>query len=162
MRQQLTHNILIWGKVFYNLINQREGDFVISKLVLWPLNISSFHLITRIFNSNGLINMIENCANKWRWYFFYRCTAFLYVLFILIDKEDCCIITMEGTETCSEAMSRLAVGEVERLPRSKGETRGQKTSGLTHECGVFGCIAAGDWPSTIDVGQVVCLGMQNL
>lgn len=44
--------------------------------------------------------------------------------------------------------------------RSKGETRGQKLSGLTHECGVFGCIAAGDWPSPIDVGQVICLGMK--
>ncbi|XP_044595188.1 amidophosphoribosyltransferase-like [Cotesia glomerata] len=46
--------------------------------------------------------------------------------------------------------------------RSKGETRGQKSSGLTHECGVFGCIAAGDWPSPIDVGQVICLGLVAL
>lgn len=45
-----------------------------------------------------------------------------------------------------------------RRLRSKGETRGQKLSGLTHECGVFGCIAAGDWPSQIDVAQVICLG----
>lgn len=44
------------------------------------------------------------------------------------------------------------------LPKSKGETRGQRGTGLTHECGVFGCIAAGDWPSQIDVPQVICLG----
>lgn len=29
-------------------------------------------------------------------------------------------------------------------------------TGLTHECGVFGCVAAGD--SQIDVSQVICLG----
>lgn len=31
-------------------------------------------------------------------------------------------------------------------------------SGLTHECGVFGCVAAGSWPSQVDVAQVICLG----
>lgn len=36
--------------------------------------------------------------------------------------------------------------------------KGQGMSGLTHECGVFGCIVAGDWPSQIDVAQVICLG----
>lgn len=57
------------------------------------------------------------------------------------------------------AMERLALNDENvKLPPSKGETRGQRTSGLTHECGVFGCIAAGDWPSPIDVGQVVCMG----
>lgn len=34
----------------------------------------------------------------------------------------------------------------------------ESITGLTHECGVFGCIAAGDWPSQIDVAQVICLG----
>ncbi|XP_034256981.1 amidophosphoribosyltransferase-like [Thrips palmi] len=32
-------------------------------------------------------------------------------------------------------------------------------TGLTHECGVFGCVAAGDWPTQMDVAQVVCLGL---
>ncbi|EEB16640.1 Amidophosphoribosyltransferase precursor, putative [Pediculus humanus corporis] len=35
-------------------------------------------------------------------------------------------------------------------------------TGLTHECGVFGCIATGDWPSQIDVAQVICLGLVAL
>lgn len=64
------------------------------------------------------------------------------------------------SEHCAEAMSRLAIDESKYLPRSKGEIRGQKcTAGLTHECGVFGCIGAGDWPSQIDVAQSICLGI---
>jgi len=36
-------------------------------------------------------------------------------------------------------------------------------TGLTHECGVFGCIATGDWPSPqVDVAQVICLGLVAL
>lgn len=62
-------------------------------------------------------------------------------------------------QSCSDGISRLMVDTVKvRQRRSKGETRGQRGTGLTHECGVFGCIAAGDWPSSIDVGQVICLG----
>lgn len=60
---------------------------------------------------------------------------------------------------CTQVMSRFSMEESKcTRPRSKGETRGQRPTGLTHECGVFGCIAAGDWPSQIDVGQIVCLG----
>lgn len=58
-----------------------------------------------------------------------------------------------------QVISRLSMKESKCIrPRSKGEIRGQRLTGLTHECGVFGCIAAGDWPSQIDVAQVVCLG----
>ena len=35
-------------------------------------------------------------------------------------------------------------------------------SGLTHECGLFGCVAAGEWPTQIDVPQVICLGLVAL
>ncbi|XP_071563243.1 amidophosphoribosyltransferase isoform X1 [Temnothorax nylanderi] len=79
-----------------------------------------------------------------------------------------CKITMEtfhdkDSEHCTEAMSRLSTEDSKcTRPRSKGETRGQRPTGLTHECGVFGCIAAGDWPSQIDVAQVVCLGLVAL
>lgn len=27
--------------------------------------------------------------------------------------------------------------------------RGAVQSGLTHECGVFGCVATGDWPTQV-------------
>uniref|UniRef100_A0A182R7J2 Amidophosphoribosyltransferase n=1 Tax=Anopheles funestus TaxID=62324 RepID=A0A182R7J2_ANOFN len=40
--------------------------------------------------------------------------------------------------------------------------RGAVSSGLTHECGVFGAIATGEWPTQIDVAQVICLGLVAL
>jgi len=35
-------------------------------------------------------------------------------------------------------------------------------AGITHNCGVFGCIAAGEWPTHIDVAQIICLGLVAL
>jgi hypothetical protein len=68
----------------------------------------------------------------------------------------------KNSEHCTKLMARLSMEELKcTKPRSKGETRGQRLTGLTHECGVFGCIAAGDWPSQIDVAQVICLGKIN-
>lgn len=61
-----------------------------------------------------------------------------------------------GKECCSEKFAGLSVKDLEVKGKRKG--RGKCDTGLTHECGVFGCIAAGDWPSQIDVGQVICLG----
>lgn len=40
--------------------------------------------------------------------------------------------------------------------------RGRVESGLTHECGVFGYIAAGPWPTQMDIAQTVCLGLVAL
>lgn len=68
----------------------------------------------------------------------------------------------DSDDLTTSTLSRLKIDDekLKKLPRSKGEIRaaGQSKSGLTHECGVFGCIAAGDWPSQIDVPQVICLG----
>ncbi|XP_060810247.1 amidophosphoribosyltransferase isoform X2 [Amyelois transitella] len=46
--------------------------------------------------------------------------------------------------------------------KSKRFGRGAVESGLTHECGVFGAIATGDWPTQVDVAQVICLGLVAL
>ncbi|XP_039288395.1 amidophosphoribosyltransferase [Nilaparvata lugens] len=35
-------------------------------------------------------------------------------------------------------------------------------TGMRHECGVFGCVAASPWPTQIDVAQVICLGLVAL
>lgn len=43
-----------------------------------------------------------------------------------------------------------------------GEMHDEETSGLTHECGVFGCIGTGQWPTKVDVAQVICLGLVAL
>lgn len=40
--------------------------------------------------------------------------------------------------------------------------RGAVQSGLTHECGVFGAMACGDWPTQLDIAQIVCLGLVAL
>lgn len=34
--------------------------------------------------------------------------------------------------------------------------------GLTHECGVFGAIGGGEWPTQVDIAQIVCLGLVAL
>lgn len=47
----------------------------------------------------------------------------------------------------------------QQLASSSSGDPDNETTGLTHECGVFGCVAAGEWPSQIDVAQVVCLGL---
>ncbi|KAG7303869.1 hypothetical protein JYU34_010771 [Plutella xylostella] len=46
--------------------------------------------------------------------------------------------------------------------KSKRHGRGAVESGLTHECGVFGAIGAGEWPTQVDVSQVICLGLVAL
>jgi amidophosphoribosyltransferase len=40
--------------------------------------------------------------------------------------------------------------------------RGAVQSGLTHECGVFGAVATGEWPTQIDIAQTICLGLVAL
>jgi amidophosphoribosyltransferase len=51
---------------------------------------------------------------------------------------------------------------VERETESTKTVIGKEETGLTHECGVFGCIATGEWPTQIDVAQVICLGLVAL
>lgn len=46
--------------------------------------------------------------------------------------------------------------------KSKRFGRGKVESGLTHECGVFGAIASGDWPTTLEISQIVCWGLVAL
>ncbi|XP_045509548.1 amidophosphoribosyltransferase-like isoform X1 [Colias croceus] len=46
--------------------------------------------------------------------------------------------------------------------KSKRFGRGAVESGLTHECGVFGAIGTGEWPTQVDIGQVICLGLVAL
>jgi hypothetical protein len=51
---------------------------------------------------------------------------------------------------------------VDREMDSTKTVIGKEDTGLTHECGVFGCIATGEWPTQIDVAQVICLGLVAL
>ena len=42
------------------------------------------------------------------------------------------------------------------------EVPDNEEAGITHNCGVFGCISAGEWPTQIDVAQIICLGLVAL
>ncbi|CAH1267498.1 PPAT [Branchiostoma lanceolatum] len=42
------------------------------------------------------------------------------------------------------------------------ETLVEEEGGLDEKCGVFACVAAGDWPTQLDVGHVICLGLVGL
>lgn len=52
---------------------------------------------------------------------------------------------------------------VEKYPLGKKRLgRGARESGLTHECGVFGAIATGEWPTELEIAQIVCWGLVAL
>lgn len=34
--------------------------------------------------------------------------------------------------------------------------------GIREECGVFGCISSGEWPTQLDVPHVIALGLVGL
>ncbi|XP_030759102.1 amidophosphoribosyltransferase-like [Sitophilus oryzae] len=44
----------------------------------------------------------------------------------------------------------------------KRKNRGATSSGLTHECGVFGAIGTGDWPTQLDIAQIIAWGLVAL
>ncbi|KAM3956271.1 LOW QUALITY PROTEIN: amidophosphoribosyltransferase [Aphomia sociella] len=72
----------------------------------------------------------------------------------LKERLTGCDTDMENCR-CDKTQSEVKV-------RSKRFGRGAVESGLTHECGVFGAIGTGDWPTQIDVAQVICLGLVAL
>lgn len=40
--------------------------------------------------------------------------------------------------------------------------RGKASTGLTHECGVFGAIGSKGWPINSEIAQIVCIGLEAL
>ncbi|CRK89597.1 CLUMA_CG003246, isoform A [Clunio marinus] len=55
----------------------------------------------------------------------------------------------------TKAMEKLEI-------KGKRFGRGAVDSGLTHECGVFGVVGTGKWPTNVDIAQTVCLGLVAL
>lgn len=37
-----------------------------------------------------------------------------------------------------------------------------RETALEEKCGVFGCISNGDWPTSLDVAHIICLGLVGL
>lgn len=58
--------------------------------------------------------------------------------------------------------SDLSCSMVENISRNKRKGRIDTTSGLTHECGVFGAIGTGEWPTTLEISQIICWGLVAL
>lgn len=38
----------------------------------------------------------------------------------------------------------------------------ESTEGLRDACGIFGCVAGGEWPTNLDVAHIIYLGMIGL
>lgn len=47
-------------------------------------------------------------------------------------------------------------------PRAFGGDMELEELGIREECGVFGCIASGEWPTQLDVPHVITLGLVGL
>lgn len=47
-------------------------------------------------------------------------------------------------------------------PRAFGGAMELEELGIREECGVFGCIASGEWPTQLDVPHVITLGLVGL
>lgn len=51
---------------------------------------------------------------------------------------------------------------VESVSINKRKDRLKVDSGLTHECGVFGAIGCGEWPTHLEISQIICWGLVAL
>ncbi|KAI9587262.1 amidophosphoribosyltransferase [Glossina fuscipes] len=68
--------------------------------------------------------------------------------------------TTKSKSVCTDQLQREKVFPQKNYKQIQPE--GENVTGLTCECGVFGAIACGEWPTQIDIGQVVCLGLVAL
>ncbi|XP_075989297.1 amidophosphoribosyltransferase-like isoform X2 [Anticarsia gemmatalis] len=77
------------------------------------------------------------------------------------DGPACVDADVNNTQA---AMERLGVedGAQPGVKINKRLGRGAVQTGLTHECGVFGAISTGEWPTQVDIPQVICLGLVAL
>lgn len=62
--------------------------------------------------------------------------------------------------------TRLVPTGVKRRSKPSGTDRQRlmefEESGIGEECGVFGCVAAGEWPTQLEVAQILSLGLVAL
>ncbi|XP_037936950.1 amidophosphoribosyltransferase [Teleopsis dalmanni] len=78
--------------------------------------------------------------------------------------EPCCETSSEEYKDVAVALTDLRLNK-KQFPEKQYkdlQPKGKEVTGLTHECGVFGAIATGDWPTQIDIAQVICLGLVAL
>ncbi|KAH8241293.1 hypothetical protein KR032_007456 [Drosophila birchii] len=66
------------------------------------------------------------------------------------------VVEPQQVGPAEEAATSTSIGGTVSISASK------ELTGLTHECGVFGAIACGDWPTQMDIARVICLGLVAL
>lgn len=67
--------------------------------------------------------------------------------------------TLEQRLSTSQVTYDVSEGTV---GHSKRKNRGETLSGLTHECGVFGAIGTGEWPTHLEISQIITWGLVAL
>lgn len=70
---------------------------------------------------------------------------------------------------CVERLERIARGDDKVCCNDDNEDDKQEKAvvsfreeALQEKCGVFGCISNGDWPTSLDVAHIICLGLVGL
>lgn len=74
--------------------------------------------------------------------------------------DPCCLRALTLTHRhalIAETLEPRSVRLTDRLIKMEFEE-----SGIGEECGVFGCVAAGDWPTQLEVAQILTLGLVAL
>lgn len=67
-----------------------------------------------------------------------------------------------GVNTAESNCSSSCSCEIEENFVNRRKGRGAVSSGLTHECGVFGAIGTGEWPTNLEIAQIICWGLVAL
>ena len=78
------------------------------------------------------------------------------------DHVDDPIADQEEEESCLD--SRPSPTDIESLLQRlmKQDEKVNRADMLVEKCGVFGCIANGDWPTNLGVASIVGLGLVGL
>lgn len=72
--------------------------------------------------------------------------------------DPCCLSALtHGHALIAETLEPRSVRLTDRPIKMEFEE-----SGIGEECGVFGCVAAGEWPTQLEVAQILTLGLVAL
>ncbi|EDW50760.1 amidophosphoribosyltransferase [Drosophila sechellia] len=81
------------------------------------------------------------------------------------DSGGCCA-KLNKDECCQKTKDVVLSGVAPKMFPDKiyksVQTKGEDATGMTCECGVFGAIACGDYPTQLDIAQMICLGLVAL
>ncbi|KAM7362538.1 phosphoribosylamidotransferase [Cochliomyia hominivorax] len=78
------------------------------------------------------------------------------------NSDNCCKTNAVADNNNESNMLSTEAADTTEKELQKPGGCGKEITGLTHECGVFGAIACGDWPTQIEIAHVICLGLVAL